>query len=60
LLTILHHRKKKKDFKFASIETKQTDSFSVMIERELEKIKEKSLLKMKNNRRCTTSNEETG
>jgi hypothetical protein len=25
-LTILHHRKKKKDFKFASIETKQTDS----------------------------------
>jgi hypothetical protein len=42
LLTILHHRKKKKkDFKFASIETKQTDSVSVMIERELEKIKEK-------------------
>jgi hypothetical protein len=41
-MTILHHRKKKKkDFKFASIETKQTDSISVMIERELEKIKEK-------------------
>jgi ribosomal protein L22 len=33
---------KEKDFKFASIETKQTDSiFTVIIERELEKIKEK-------------------
>jgi Co/Zn/Cd efflux system component len=42
-LTILHPQKEKeKDFKFASIETKQTDSvFTVMIERELEKIKEK-------------------
>jgi hypothetical protein len=41
-LTIFYKRSSKKDFKFASIETKQTDScFTVMIERELEKIKEK-------------------
>lgn len=42
-LTILHPKvEKEKDFKFASIETKQTDSiFTVIIERELEKIKKK-------------------
>jgi hypothetical protein len=60
-LTILHHRKKKKDFKFASIETKQTDSFFTIWLNELEKIKrKKSPENEKYNRRCTTSNEETG
>ena len=42
-INLLHSTQEKtKDFKFASKETKQTDSiFSVIIERELEKIKEK-------------------
>lgn len=42
-LTVLHpQQKREKDFTFASKETKQTDSiFTVIIERELEKIKDK-------------------
>ena len=42
-LTILHQpEQKQKEFTFASRETKQTDSiFTVIIERELEKIKDK-------------------